>query len=71
MNRQVPAPSAAAWLFDLSHLGAPMFVVLRQDEAEARASLGVHLVELGVMADCSEATVALADANVQHTGLIW
>jgi hypothetical protein len=71
MNRQVPAPSAAAWLFDLTHIGAPMFVVLRQDEAEARACFGVQLVELGVVADFGEAAAALAEANVQHVGVIW
>ena len=69
MNRQVPAPSAAAWLFDLSHLGAPTFCARTKPRRER--PWGVHLVELGVMGDCSEAAVALANATVQHTGLIW
>jgi len=71
MKRQVPAPSAAAWLFDLSHLQAPMYVVLRQDEAEARACLAVHLAELGVVVDFGEAAGALLASKVQHAGVIW
>ncbi len=66
--RRVPVPTAAGWLSDLSHLGAPMFVVLRQHEAEARACLAIELVELGVVAGYDEATVALTEAAVEHGG---
>jgi len=48
-----------------------MYVVLRQDEAEARACLGVHLAELGVVTDFEEAAAALLASKVQHAGVIW
>lgn len=64
-ERQVPAPSAAGWLFDLGDQYGPAFVVLRQDEGAALDCLRDHLDDLGVPDD------ALASAQVEHAAVIW
>jgi hypothetical protein len=64
-TRQVPAPSAAGWLFDLGDQHGPAFVVLRQDEGAARDCLRDHLCDLGI------ADGALAGASVEYTAVIW
>jgi hypothetical protein len=46
-ERQAPAPSAFAWLIDLTAVGGPRFVVVRRDENEAREALVAHLVKIG------------------------
>ena len=70
-TRQVPAPSAAGWLFDLRTDGAPPFVVLRRDETEARECLGTHLAHLGKFATTADAITALAAGSVEYVGVIW
>jgi hypothetical protein len=69
-TRQVPAPSAAGWLFDLRDHRGPAFVVLREDEAAARECLRDHLVGIGVLAD-GNTDELLADASVEYAAVIW
>lgn len=69
--RQVPPPSASAWLFDLAAVRCPQFAVLRGDEVEARDALVDHLVEIGSVADREEAAELLADAEVGSIGVVW
>lgn len=69
--RQLPSPSAAAWLFDLGDLRGPWVVVLRDHEEEARERLAEHLVELGQADDVSAAMEVLADVPVDHAGVVW
>jgi hypothetical protein len=64
-ERQVPAPSAAGWLFVLGDQRGPAFVVLRQDEGAARDCLRDHLRNLGV------ADELLADASVEYAAVMW
>jgi hypothetical protein len=68
--RQVPAPSAAGWLFDLGDQHGPSFVVLRQDEEGARECLSDHLVEIGALPD-GITDELLADASVEYAAVIW
>jgi len=42
-DRQVPTPTAEAWLIDLAVLGGPKFVVLARSSEEARRRLVEHL----------------------------
>lgn len=69
--RQLPSPSAAAWLFDLGSLRGPWILVLRDREDEARQRLAEHLVELGQASDVAEAMTVLSDVPVDHAGVIW
>jgi hypothetical protein len=69
--RQLPSPSAVAWLFDLGELRGPWIVVLRDLELEARERLAEHLVELGQATDVSDAMELLADVTPEHAGLLW
>jgi hypothetical protein len=64
-ERQVPAPSAAGWLFDLGDQRGPAFVVLRTDEGAARDCLRDHLCDLGV------ADEVPVDASVEYAAVIW
>jgi len=65
--RQLPSPSAAAWLFDLGDLRGPWIVVLRDHEEEARE----RLAELGQSPDIPTALALVADVVVDHAGVIW
>jgi hypothetical protein len=69
--RQLPSPSAVAWLFGLGDLRGPWIVVLRDLEPEARERLAEHLVELGQATDVSEAMELLADVTAEHAGVLW
>jgi hypothetical protein len=69
--RQLPSPSAAAWLFDLGQLRGPWMVVLRDLEPEARERLAEHLVELGHAEDVAAAMRLLAAVQVDHAGVLW
>lgn len=71
LMRQLPSPSAAAWLFDLGDLRGPWIVVLRDHEEEARERLAEHLVELGQSPDIPTALAVVADVAVDHAGVIW
>ena len=71
MHRQLPPPSAAAWLFDLGDLRGPWILVLRDHEDEARQRLAEHLVELGQATDVADAMATLAGVSVDHAGVIW
>lgn len=69
--RQVPAPSAAAWLVTLPDTDAPRFVVLRQADDEAVEALAAFLLDLGAAASSGEAHELLAGAGVEHVGVVW
>jgi len=69
--RQLPSPSAAAWLFDLGDLRGPWIVVLRDREDEARERLAEHLVELDQASDVAEAMQILDGVTADHAGVIW
>jgi len=69
--RQLPSPSAVAWLFDLGDTRGPWIVVLRDHEVEARERLGEHLVELGQADDIAQAMDLLADVTPEHAGVVW
>jgi hypothetical protein len=69
--RQLPSPSAVAWLFNLGSRGGPWIVVLRDVEDEARERLAEHLVDLGHAVDVADAMVALAEVPADHAGVIW
>lgn len=71
LMRQLPSPSATAWLFDLGSFRGPWIVVLRDIEEEARERLAEHLVELGQATDLPEAMAQLADVPVDHAGVLW
>lgn len=71
MQRQLPTPSGAAWLFDLGELRGPWILVLRDHEDEARQRLAEHLVELGQASNVAEAMTVLSDVAVDHAGVIW
>lgn len=71
LMRQLPSPSAVAWLFDLGTLSGPWIVVLRDVEEEARERLAEHLVDLGQAADVQAAMVTLATTAADHAGVIW
>ena len=70
MRQAPPSPSAVAWLCDLSGVRGPRLVVLRDQEAQARAAVGEHLIDLpGVDADeCEE---LLAEAILEPVEVIW
>jgi hypothetical protein len=69
--RQLPSPSAAAWLFDLGDLRGPWILVLRDREDEARQRLAEHLVDVGQASDVAEAMAVLADVPIDHAAVIW
>lgn len=69
--RQVPSPSAAAWLFRLTAHEGPSVLVLRQHEDEAAACLIQHLIALGVAHDQQHATALVQAAPVEHAGVLW
>lgn len=69
--RQLPSPSAVAWLFDLGKPRGPWIVVLRDHEDEARQRLAEHLVELGQAADVAGAFALLTGVTPEHAGVVW
>ncbi len=68
--RQVPSPSAVAWLLDLSPTGGPRYVVLRPDEQEARDALSVHLIDIGAMT-IEEADTVTETAEAESVAVVW
>lgn len=71
MCRQVPAPSAAAWLIDLASTRGPRFVVLSASADVAREALGEYLVSIGRVSDIEEARELLADSLAEPVGVVW
>ena len=69
--RQLPSPSATAWLFDLGGHGGPWIVVLRDVDCEARERLAEHLVSLGKAADVAAAMAMLTCIRAEHAGVLW
>ncbi len=67
-DRQVPTPTAEAWLIDLAVLGGPKFVVLARSSEEARRRLVEHLREIGAPAAGQQHAAA---ANVERVSVIW
>ncbi|HXV05731.1 MAG TPA: hypothetical protein VFP23_07525 [Solirubrobacterales bacterium] len=70
-SRQVPSPSAAAWLVDLAVADGPSFVVMRLNEAAAREALVAHLVEIDAVADEVAAKDLVGAAPVESVGVVW
>jgi hypothetical protein len=70
-RRQVPAPSATGWLFDLTDARGPIFAVLRGSKAEARAALVIHLVDTGAVAELNDAAQLLVDARHDAVAVVW
>ena len=70
-SRQVPAPSAPAWLFDLSERRGPSFAVLRRHEDEARVALGLHLADSGAVVDLEDAIELLDGVNPHSVTVVW
>lgn len=70
-RRQVPAPSATGWLFDLTDVRGPIFAVLRGDEREAHTALSAHLVDTGAVVDLDEAAQLLHDARPEVVAVVW
>ena len=71
LMRQLPSPSAVAWLFDLGDVRGPWIVVLRDHEHEARERLAEHLVELGQAGDVRDAFELLEHVKPEHAGVVW
>ncbi len=71
MSRQVPSPSATAWLFALKTEGRPQFVVLRTHEDAARNALLEHLVEAGAVTDSAEAHRLVTRADTDLAEVVW
>lgn len=70
--RQLPTPSAMAWRIDLAGVGAPMFVVMRTTEAEAREALATHLVAIGSpLANTTAAERAVNAAPADSVAVVW
>lgn len=69
--RQLPAPTASAWLFDLGDIRGPWLVVLRDHEDEARERLAEHLVDLGLATDMRAAFQILEDVRADNAGVVW
>lgn len=68
---QVPTPSAAGWLLDLTAAGGPMLVVLRRDRAEATAAAIGHLLDAWVALDAGHARVMVAAADPKLVAVTW
>lgn len=69
--RQLPSPSAVAWLFDLGEVRGPWVAVLRDHEEEAQERLAEHLVDLELATNVVEATEILAEISPMHVGVVW
>jgi hypothetical protein len=70
-TRQVPAPAAAGWLFDLSAYRGPIIVILRQDENDAVSLLARHLLEIGAVRHADDARELIDDTAVESVGVVW
>ena len=68
---QVPSPSAAAWLIDLSRSGGPRYVVFRRDEGDARRALAAHLVDIGSVRSPIDAATLVERATCHSIGVVW
>jgi hypothetical protein len=68
---QVPTPSAAGWLLDLTATGGPMLVVLRRDQAEAAAAAVGHLLDAWVAIDAGHARAMVGAAKPQLVAVTW
>ncbi len=71
VSRQVPTPSAAAWLFDLTRSGGPLLVVLGRDASEARATAVGHLLDAWVAIDDGHARAMVAAVEPQLVAVTW
>lgn len=71
VSRQVPTPSAAAWLFDLTRSGGPLLLVLRRDASEARATAVGHLLDAWVAIDDGHARAMVAAVEPQLVAVTW
>jgi hypothetical protein len=69
--RQLPAPSATAWLIDLAEVGGPSYVVLCREEAVAQQILIRHLVAIGKVTNTMEAEPIVADTPIESVAVIW
>lgn len=70
-RRQVPSPSASAWLIDLTAAGGPRFVVVRREEDEARDALVAHLVEIGSIPNTIAAERLVGRAPIESVAVTW
>ena len=70
-RRQVPAPTASAWMCDLTEARGPVFVVLRANDLEARAALAVHLVEAEAVSSAEEAAGLISDCSPEAVAVVW
>jgi hypothetical protein len=68
---QVPTPSAAGWLLDLTAAGGPMLAVLRRDRVEATAVAVGHLLDAWVALDAGHARAMVAAAEPQLVAVTW
>jgi len=68
---QVPAQPTTAWLLDLTAARGPRVVVLRRDEAQARAALVEQLIAMGTVSAAREAEDLLTDVVGEPVGVIW
>jgi hypothetical protein len=71
VRRQVPTPSAAAWLLDLTERGGPLLVVLRRESDEAIATAVGHLLDADLAADPAQARELVADVKPQLVAVTW
>ncbi len=70
-STQVPAPTATAWLLDLTASGGPMLVVLRRGRCEAVATAVGHLLDAGVAVDAAQAREMVANVEPQLVAVTW
>lgn len=70
-DSQVPAPSASAWLVDMSEFGGPCFVVLRTSRCDARTATVSHLIEIGFGLDRAKVESLVSRAAVTEAAVIW
>lgn len=68
---QVPIPSGAAWLLDLTASDGPVLVVLRREQCEARAVAVGHLLDAGIVVGVVEAREIVARATPQLVAVTW
>jgi len=71
VSRQVPTPSAAAWLLDLTASGGLTLVVLRREQCEARAVAVGHLLDAGIVGGVAEAREIVARATPELVAVTW
>lgn len=69
--RQVPSPSASAWLLDLAEVDGPRYIVLRLDDGTARQALREHLLDIGAVSSEEEAGALVDHAASTPAAVIW